>query len=269
MIRAPLGVALRTALGPCAVAMLVLVLAACEDTEPPKAPPKLAFAETSYDFGRVAQGTAVEHTFAFANAGGTDLSILNMRAACDTQAKLVGGNELAPRAAGSVQARFDTGAVYGPQRRTVTVYSNDPTQRAVMLTMSGEVVLDVVADPAQVYLGVVPPGAASLRDVALRTGSDAVHLGAPESDASQLALQLAEATDGIPGAILSIGTATAAPPGPFSAVVRVPTTSPQHPVLRIAVTGIISDAPAARVFDALSQPGAGNAAPTPVAAGGR
>ena len=143
---------------------LALLLGAC-DGRCAAAPPQLAFTETAYDFGRVAQGTPVEHRFAFINDGGTDLTIINLRAACDCEATLHGGRDIAPGAGGAVQGRFDTDAVYGPQRWTITVYSNDPTQRAVVLSVSGEVVLDVAADPPQVYLGVVPPGVAALREV--------------------------------------------------------------------------------------------------------
>ncbi len=228
----------------------------------PAAPPKLVFAETTYDFGRVAQGTAVEHRFPFVNDGGAELTIMDLRAACDYEATLVGARDVAPRAAGAVQGRFDTDAVYGAQRRTITVYSNDPVRRAVLLTVTGEVVLDVVADPPQVYLGAVPPGTPLLRAVALRTGSDAVRIGLPQSDASQLALQLADAPDGAAAAVLAIGTASAAPLGPFAAVVRVPTTSPRHPVLRIAVSGIIdAGASPPRPVGSPSQPDDGHAVP--------
>jgi hypothetical protein len=240
------------------VVLLAALLGGCDEVGlAPAAPPRLAFAETTYDFGRVVQGTPVEHRFALTNQGGTDLTIMNLRTAYDCQATLIGGAEIAPQGAGAVQARFDSGAVYGPQRRTITVYSNDPSQRAVMLTVTGEVLLDVAADPPRVYLGVVPPGAPALRAVALRAGSDGVHIGPPQVEAPQLTVQLADAADGDAAALLMIGTARDAPSGPFSATVRVPTTSPSHPVLRIAVTGIIAaDAPTPRTTPLAANGGA-------------
>lgn len=250
----------RFARGRLAVALL---LAACGDVdETPRPPPQLAFAETAYDFGRVAQGTAVEHRFDFINDGGAELTIINLRAACDCDATLDGGHDVAPRATGAVLGRFATDAVYGPQRWTITVYSNDPAQPAVMLTVSGEVLLDVAADPPQVYLGVVPPGVPSLREVALRSGSAAVSIGAPQSAAPQLALRLYDSADGTgAAAILAIGTAAAAPPGPFSTVVQLPTSSPTHPMLRVAVAGIIdAAAPTPRPVGSMLAPTGGGAA---------
>jgi hypothetical protein len=219
-----------------------------EEAGTPVEPPRLAFAATAYDFGRVAQGTPIEHQFAFANDGGSELTIMNLRAACDCRATVIGGGELAPHGRGAVQARFDTDAVFGPQRRTVTVYSNDPVQRAVTLTLTGEVALDVAADPAQVYLGVVPPGAAAIRDVTVRLGGDGLRVG-PLTDPAPvpLALQLADAPLDIHAVTLTIGTAPGAPLGPFSTVIRIPTTSARHPILQIPVTGIIAaDAPTPR-----------------------
>jgi hypothetical protein len=225
--------------------VFVLVLGACAEPDTaPLPPPKLAVAQPTYDFGHVLQGTPVEHQFAFTNQGGIELTIMNLRSAPDCAATLVGGGEIAPHASGGVQARFDTDLVHGPQRRTITVYSNDPTQSAVMLTLTGDVALEVAADPPQVYLGVVPPGIPLLREVAVRSGEEGVRIGLPETDAAQLALQLADGSDAETAAVVGIGTTRSAAPGPFTAIVRVPTSSPRHPVLRIAVTGIVAlDAP--------------------------
>lgn len=227
------------------VLALVLLLSACEpEPEVASPPPKLAFVQPSYDFGRVPQGTPVEHQFAFTNDGGTPLTIMNVRSAYDCAATISRGNEIPPHGGAAVYARFDTDAVYGAQRRTITVYSNDPTQQAVMLTLLGEVVLDVAADPSQVYLGVVPPGVPLLREVALRSSEDGVRIYPPQADAPQLALQLSDSPDGAAAAILAIGTAPQAPAGPFSTVIRLPTSSARHPVLRVKVNGIVAlDAP--------------------------
>ena len=105
-----------------------------------------------------------------------------------------------------------------------------------------EVVLDVAADPPQVYLGAVPPGVPLVREVALRSGDDALRLGVPQSEAPHLTLRLGDAPDGSAAAVLAIGTAPDAPPGPFKAEVRVPTSSAQHPVVRVTVAGTIDPA---------------------------
>jgi hypothetical protein len=245
--------------------LCALLLGGCDaEVETPVSAPKLVFTQVAYDFGRVAQGTPVEHRFPFANAGGSDLTVITLRVACDCAATLEGGRDVAPFGSGVIRGRFDTNAVYGPQRWTITVYSNDPEQRAIMLTVTGEVALDVAADPPQVYLGVVPPGVALVRGVTLRSGNPAVTIGAPKSDAPQLALRLGDAADGSDAAaVLAIGTSSSAPRGPFSAVVELPTSSPAHPVLRIAVAGVIDPAaPTPRPFGPQLAPDSAATPPT-------
>ena len=218
-------------------ALALLLLVGCAGEPPaPVAPPHLAFAATAHDFGRVPQGAAVEHEFAFVNDGGATLSVTDLRTACDSEATLVGPGDLPPGGHGAVRARFDTNAAPGPQRRTVTVYSNDPTQRAVLLTLTGTVALEAAADPARVYLGPVPPGAERLREVALRAGNDALRFVGASSGAPQLSVRVVDGSD---GRMLVIGTAADAPPGPFTAVVRVHTTSPSRPTVEVPVAGIV------------------------------
>jgi hypothetical protein len=194
------------------------------------------FGEMTHNYGRVRQGVPVEHIFNFANQGGVPLTIMELRAACDSEATLIGPAEIAAGDGGGVRLRFDTTAAHGPQRRTVTVYSNDPAQRAIVLSMDGDVALDVAADPPQVYLGSVPPGATVLREVALLSG-DGARFAAAATDAPQLSAQVIEAAN---GPRLLIGTTPGAPLGPFAATIRVPTTSAMRPVLRIDVAGTIA-----------------------------
>jgi hypothetical protein len=218
--------------------VLLLLLVSCgRETAPPVAPPHLAFAAPSYDFGRVPQGAPVEHDFAFVNDGGAPLSVTELRVACDATAVLVGPMELPPGGRGTVRARFDTTAAPGTQRRTVTVYSNDPQQRAVLLTLTGTVALEAAAEPAQVFLGTVPAGVEQIRAVALRAGNDGLRFLGASSAAPQLAVHVA---DGADGRELVIGTRPDAAPGPFTAVVRVHTTSPVRPMLDVPVAGIVA-----------------------------
>jgi len=219
-----------------ALAALALLIGCAPEPPPAVPPPRLAFAATAHDFGRVPQGAPVEHDFAFVNDGGAPLSVSQLRTACDCTAELIGAPDVPPGGGGAVRARCDTGAAPGPQRRTVTVYSNDPAQRAVLLTLTGTVALEAAAEPARVWLGAVPAGAARLREVALRAGNDGLRFVGASSGAPQLAVRVADAAA---GRVLVIGTTPDASPGPFTAVVRVHTTSPARPALDVPVAGIV------------------------------
>ncbi len=212
-----------------------------ETGDQPRQPPKLVFSETSHDFGTVPQGTLVSHEFLFANEGGTELSIASLRSACDCTATLSGDQDIPPGGRGAIRAAFETDAVFGAQRRTVTVYSNDPAQRIIMLTLTGDVELDVVADPLQVYVGAVPRGTRVSREVALLTGNENVRIESVATDGRQLTVRLVEPTDGAMGKAFAIEIPADAQLGPFTQVVRVRTSSIRHPLLEVPVTGVVAE----------------------------
>ncbi len=213
-------------------------LSACRgaDSAPPSAPPRLHVEQPAYDFGRLPQGAPIEHAFTVYNRGGAPLTIRTVRSACECEVTIEGASDVPPGASTAVRARCRTDASAGPQRRTVTVYSNDPDTPAALLLLTGTVALEAVAEPAQVYLGTVPPGASAVRQVALRSGSDNLRFVGARSDAAQLSVRLVDTPE---GRALALGTAPDAAPGPFDAVVHVYTTAPTRPVVDVRVAGII------------------------------
>lgn len=217
--------------------LLGAALAACQDDRPPVAPPRLALVETAHDVGQVPQGTPIEHAFEISNAGGAPLTLIDLRAACDCSVALEGPQDLPPGGHAAVRLRCDTSGVAGPLRRTLTVYSNDPEQRAALLTLTGTVALEAVAEPARVYLGPQAPGRDAVRRVALRAGNDGVRFLSVSGGAPQLRTRL---EDGAAGRELVIGIADDAPAGPFQTAVRIHTTSAARPLIEVAVAGIVA-----------------------------
>lgn len=216
--------------------VLLVVLAACERAPEPAAPPRLVVAEPAHDFGQVPQGQPIEHVFELANGGGAPLTLIDLRTACDCTATLEGEHDLPAGAHASLRLRCDTGTTSGPQRRTVTVYSNDPEHRALLLVVTGNVALVAAADPPRVYLGTVAAGS-DARTVALRAGNDGVRFIAVEGGAPQLRAQLVDVDT---GRALAIAIASDAPLGPFQTVLRVLTTTPSRPAIEIPVAGIVA-----------------------------
>jgi hypothetical protein len=225
-----------TARRPPLALLAAFALAACGRPPEPAAPPRLSVAEATHDVGQVPQGVPVEHAFALRNEGGAPLTLIELRAGCDCSAALEGDRDLPPGGQVTVRLRCDTSRTPGPQRRTLTVYSNDPEHRVVVLAVTGTVVLVAAAEPARVYLGPVVPGTGAARVVALRAGDDGVRFGGVAGGAPQLRPRLAD-VDGVRALLLDV--ATDAPPGPFTTVVRVHTTSPARPVIEVPVAGIV------------------------------
>lgn len=216
---------------------LLLGVAACREAPAPVTPPRLAVVAAAHDFGQVPQGTPIEHAFEVSNEGGAPLTLIDLRAACDCAVTLEGPPDLPPGGHAALRLRCDTTAVAGPLRRTVTVQTNDPERRTALLSVTGTVALEAVAEPARVYLGTLPPGTADARRVALRAGNDGVRFLSVSGGAPQVRARL---EDGDGGRVLVIATDDAAPPGPFQSAVRVHTTSAKRPLIEVAVAGIIA-----------------------------
>lgn len=222
---------------PSRVLLVALALAGCGGAPEPAAPPHLVVSEATYDFGQVPQGVPVEHAFTLRNDGGAPLTLIDLRTGCDCTATRDGARDLPPGGAASLHLRCETSATPGPQRRTVTVTSNDPEQRAVVLALTGTVALVAAADPARVYLGPVAPGTIAARTVALRAGDDATRFVAAEGGAPELQPRLVDVGG---GRALRLDVAADAPLGPFQTVVRVRTTNPARPVVELPVAGTIA-----------------------------
>ena len=224
--------------------------AACErwGFAPPLQPPRLVFAETTYDFGRTPQGTAVTHTFAFRNAGGLDLRIDHLRTSCSCTAAVAPARPVSAGGEGAIEATFDTRDDFGRRTRTITVYSNDPAQAVITLTLRGDIDAEVAADPPQLYVGHLHRGENAANDVRLVVGSSAaVTFGPVEASGAVVESFLREAGAGAAGKRLSVAIKPDAPLGHFRETVAIHTTSRRRPLLTIPVTGtVVPEVPGAQ-----------------------
>lgn len=217
------------------VSVSVLSAAGCErlPDAPIPAPPRLELTETRHDFGSVAQGHVVTWDFRLRNTGGRELLIEELRTGCDCAATS-STQTVPPGGAARIRARFDTGDVFGPQRRTITLYTSDPERPAVVVEMTGDVSLDVAADPPQLYLGGVRRGQTA-PGFSLLVGGDA-EIRSVEG-AARLAVAAVDLDDGRRGARVRITVRSDAASGPFREEIVVRTTSARRPSLRVPVTG--------------------------------
>lgn len=216
---------------------VLLLLAGCEQGEIAQVeslrPPRASFAAPTHDFGRVEQGAVVRHAFRLRNEGDVDLNVVGTRAACDCAVD-VKARTVAPGDSATIDVTFDTAAVHGPQERTVTVYTNDPQQRTLLLAMQGEVGLDVAVVPRQIYVGNLPRGAPIEPEVEIRSHDGGGRVTAVESAGGFLRAEPLE--DGR----LALAIASGAPLGDFADDVLVYTTNHRRPLLRLHVRGTVA-----------------------------
>jgi hypothetical protein len=103
--------------------------------------PKLAIQQTSFNFGDIKQGDIVSHDFILSNSGGDLLKISNVTASCGCTAAVPEKKELAPGESTNLTVKFNSSRRLGRQQKTIRVYSNDPQNPEMLLTITGVVVL--------------------------------------------------------------------------------------------------------------------------------
>lgn len=210
----------------------------CVDEDVRRKAPALTFESTTFDFGSVPAGEVVRHDFAFSNAGDFDLSIDTVKPGCNCTVALTPGTVIPPGTRGSVAVSLDTAAEFGAQRRTVAVYANDPQHRVSTLRLTGDVIADVVAKPARLYIGHVQRGAAVGQEITVLAAGDTTQL-ATDPTTSFFNLRSSPLADGRTGQTVTLNVRDDADPGPIDDVVKVRTTNPRAPLVEIPVTGVI------------------------------
>lgn len=219
-----------------------LGLSACTGPETVARPPRLELNETTHHAGRVRQGDPVNHAFVFRNRGERDLRISRVRASCDCTA--TGPRDaVEPDATGEIPVSFDTTAQFGSVARTVTVFSNDPSAPAVLLKLTADIEFDVAASPTQIYVGRVHPGdeVRVLGRVALAGNTEVVRIESPGAVADARLVGAPTDAGAWEERRLQVRIREQAPPGAFSEVVTIHTTSARTPVLTVPIVGVVEE----------------------------
>ena len=104
----------------------------------PVAGPAITFEEVKYDFGSVAQGGTVDHTFKFKNTGNAPLVISNIGVSCGCTTPEWTKAPVMPGKTGSVTAHFNSTGKIGMQNKVLTIESNAAAGSATV-ALVGEV----------------------------------------------------------------------------------------------------------------------------------
>ena len=100
--------------------------------------PAITFEESKYDFGSVAQGGMVDHTFKFKNTGTQPLIISNIVASCGCTTPEYTKDPVLPGKTGSIAAHFNSAGKMGMQNKVLTIESNAAAGNATV-SLVGEV----------------------------------------------------------------------------------------------------------------------------------
>ncbi|HYG02405.1 MAG TPA: DUF1573 domain-containing protein [Chryseosolibacter sp.] len=105
---------------------------ATKDVKPEGPLPVIEFADLEYDFGTIAEGNVVEHTFEVKNTGEAPLIIQNAQPSCGCTVPDWTKTPIEPGKTGFVKAKFDSKGKPGMQNKTITVTSNSWPKQTVL-----------------------------------------------------------------------------------------------------------------------------------------
>src|SRR5580765_1409943 len=153
--------------------------------------PKIQFASTEYDFGKVEESVVVKHDFVFTNIGVATLEISDVRPGCGCTAGGKWDKKVKPGKTGIIPLEFNSANFSGTVSKQATVISNDPGHSNVVLEIKGTVwkPIDVSASTA------IPPQIMLLAG----TLSNAVHEVVTVRYTGTNAFSLSDATVNAPG----------------------------------------------------------------------
>src|SRR4051812_46759373 len=113
------------------------------------------FPERAFDFGTVARGSKIHHTFRLINRTSQEIHIADWRTKCGCTEVRVGAKEIPPGTQTSIEAVIDTTKFLGYKPSGLTLIIDRPNFVEVDLNLSCFIRGDLVVNPGQVDFGTV------------------------------------------------------------------------------------------------------------------
>lgn len=101
--------------------------------------PRIQFALTTKDFGKLRQGETVKHEFVFTNTGTAMLLIKDVKPGCGCTTAGRWDTNVEPGKVGVIPLQFNSSGFSGPISKSATVTCNDPVQTNIVLHLNGTV----------------------------------------------------------------------------------------------------------------------------------
>jgi hypothetical protein len=109
------------------------------ETKAPVKGPKIAVDPPEHDFGKAQQNKTLTKEFNLKNLGNEDLVIGEITTSCGCTVAQLTTKTLKPGASTALTVNLETRVVSGHLERTITIPSNDPTQKSLQLKVTAEV----------------------------------------------------------------------------------------------------------------------------------
>jgi len=196
--------------------------------------PRIQFAETLHDFGRVIASQSVRHDFVFTNTGDALLEIPMVTPGCHCTVAGDWTRKVEPGGTGKIPIEFNSGAFGGPVVRVITVTTTDKRQPVVGLQFKCEVWKPIEVNPTYAVLHANLETLADARTSVriLNREEQPVTFSAPECNNHAFTAQL---KTNVPGKDFEMVVKVVPPvsPGNLQGIITLRTSSSNMPVLTV------------------------------------
>jgi hypothetical protein len=201
--------------------------------------PKIVCAEPTYNFGEMENAKDVEHTFILKNEGDLSLEIRQVRPSCGCTVANISQKTIPPDGQAQVSTRLSLRGRQGPQRKTISVESNDPKQPMFVLSLEGAAIEEMRVQPNQLFFGRITSDSSVTGAVEITVqGTNVVKVTRTESNTSNLTATTESSPDGKFFRV-SVSTQPPLPRGMLRGNVHIETDHPKHAAMDIAVSAFI------------------------------
>jgi hypothetical protein len=115
--------------------------------------PVIFFENADFNFGKIFKGQKVEHVYKFENRGKGILEISKVKTSCGCTAVMLTNKIISSGKTGEIKATFNSGSYKGNVTKSITVLSNDPDSPKYKLTLSGEIIEEIIVKPRNINFG--------------------------------------------------------------------------------------------------------------------
>jgi hypothetical protein len=202
--------------------------------------PRIKLDADVYNFGKVAAGEAIQHTFIVTNMGDAKLVINNVRPGCGCTTAGDWTKEIAPGKTGVIPIQIASAALHeGPIDKQVTVFSNDKAVPQVILHMRGAIWKPIEVTPIFAWLQINPESSAIpsiVVHISNKSGQP-ITLSPPQSADAQFTASLQAVEEG-KEYDLTISPVPPIPPGHVNGAITIKTSLTNMPEIKVPVTAI-------------------------------
>jgi hypothetical protein len=206
--------------------------------------PRIQFASTLFDFGKVAAGQQVRNDFVFTNTGDAVLEVTGVYPSCGCTTAGPWSRKVEPGKTGTIPLVFNSSRFNGGVTKTATVACNDKEHPQVMLQIKGTVWKPIDVNPQMAVLTVVPDAESNAPAmVTITSGLDEpITLSDPRVTNSAFAAELKTIKPGKEFELIIRAVAVPAGQGNPQTTIGIQTSSTNVPMIEVPVLAIVQPA---------------------------